>query len=176
MERLETKNLVLRKARESDLEAIYNNVWSDQEIAKTMLWEPTKTLEDAASRLERTIKYQSVYHAYFVCLKETNEPVGFAGVRKTDDGGYEESGICVARKYWGLGYGKEILGALLELSFCVLGAKRFVYGCFKDNVRSRKVALRFGFEYINSYEITREHDGVTFVVDSYELTKDKYCG
>ena len=71
MERLETKNLVLRKATENDQEAIWKNIWQDEAIAKWMYWQPTKTYEEAVDRLERTIKYQSGNHACFVVIGET---------------------------------------------------------------------------------------------------------
>ena len=39
---LETERVVLRKAKESDLEAIYKNVWSRDELAEKMLWKPNQ--------------------------------------------------------------------------------------------------------------------------------------
>lgn len=171
MERIETKNLVLRKAKPSDLEAIYKNIWSDESVAQTMLWTPTRSLEDAVSRLERTIKYQSENYGYFVCLKDTDEPIGFGGIGKISDGYYEERGICIARKYQGRGYGKEVLGALLDLVFDHLDGDKCLYGCFSENIRSRNVALHFGFEYFESMDMTREWDHKTFTVDYYTLSK-----
>ena len=86
MDRIETKNLVLRKAKESDLDAIYRNIWSDSSVAETMMWKPTENYKEAVrlfgkeavDRMKRTMVYQSQYPAFFVCLKETDEPIGFA--------------------------------------------------------------------------------------------------
>ncbi len=174
MTRIETANLVLRKAKPSDLNAIYNNIWSDEEIASTMLWTPTHSLDDAKSRLERTIKYHAENDVYFVCLKEIDEPIGLAGIGKISDGYYEERGICIARKCQGRGFGKEVLGALLNLVFNYLNGEKFLYGCFKDNIRSKNVALHFGFEYFESMDVTREWDNKTFTVDYYTLSKETY--
>ena len=69
MESLITENLILRKAKLTDLELIWKNVWSDEQIAENMLWKVTKTREEAVERLNRTIKYQADNYAYFVCLK-----------------------------------------------------------------------------------------------------------
>ena len=52
-----TENLKLRKAKKDDLQLIWKNVWQDEEIAKNMLWEVTKTEEKAHIRLEKTITY-----------------------------------------------------------------------------------------------------------------------
>lgn len=174
MERLETKNLVLRKATEKDLDAIWKNIWQDDSIAKWMYWQPTKTHEDAVDRLERTIAYQASNHAYFVCLKETDEAIGFAGIKEVEPQVFEESGICVATKYQNRGYGKEILKALMELAFVEFGGEKFVYACMHDNERSRKVCRKFGFHYSYSKEEVRQWDGAQFVNDFYYLMRDEY--
>jgi len=153
MNTLITDNLILRKAKTTDLEKIYQNIWSDFDIAKTMLWEPTKTKEDAIDRLHRTIEYQKNNYAYFVCLKSTDEPIGFAGIKEVEHGIYEESGICIAVKYQGNGYGKEVVKALKHLIFVELKGKNFLYGCFSTNEKSRKVCLSQGFKYLNSVEV-----------------------
>lgn len=47
IEKIETEHLILRKAGESDLYNIWNNVWRDEQIAATMLWQPTYTIDEA---------------------------------------------------------------------------------------------------------------------------------
>ena len=93
--KIETDRLVLRKAKPSDLDNIYNNVWSDSSIADNMLWEVTKSKKDANDRLNRTIKYQNNHYAYFVCLKDTDEAIGFVGIFEKEEDIYEDTGICI---------------------------------------------------------------------------------
>ena len=169
-----TDRLIIRKAKLDDLDDIYNNIWSDENIASTMLWKVTKTKEDAIKRMERTIKYQSENYAYFICLKDTNEAIGFSGIKEIDKDIYEDSGICIATKYQGMGYAKEVVSAFLDLVFNKLCGKRFIYGCFKTNEKSRNVCLGLGFKYLNTDEITREHDNKIFSVDHYYLDKEMY--
>ena len=100
--KLVTKNLVLRKAREDDLDSIWKNVWINENLNRMMFWEVTKTEEEAKDRLRRTIAYQHFTNNFFVCLKETDEAIGFAGVRQVDlNGGFEDSGIVIAEEYQG---------------------------------------------------------------------------
>ena len=174
MEKLITENLILRKARHEDLEKIWKNIWNDEEIAETMLWKPTKKYEDAVERLSRTIKYQENNYAYFVCLKENDEPIGFAGIKEKEVGIYEDSGICIARKYQGKGYGKEVVKVLKYLVFEELNGNRFLYGCFKNNEKSRKVCISQGFKYLNSGNTIREWDNKEFIVDYYYFDKEMY--
>ena len=174
MERIETKNLVLRKATENDLEAIWKNIWQDESIARWMYWQPTKAYEDAVDRLQRTIRYQSENYAYFVCLKEIDEAIGFAGIKEVEPNVFEESGICVATKCQNLGYGTEILQALMKLAFEEFGGEKFIYACMHENERSRKVCQKFGFHYSHSQEEVRQWDGAQFVNDFYYLMREEY--
>ena len=166
-DRLETEHLILRKAREDDLEAVWKNIWSDSEISKTMLWQVTETLEDAKDRLNRTIEYHKTHYAYFVCLKDTDEPIGFAGIKEIFYTEYEETGICIARKCQNRGYAKEVVNALKKLIFEDLRGSRFYYSCFHENERSRKVCLALGFKYYNTVEHIREWDQYKHLSDAY---------
>ena len=176
---LDTPRLRLRKARRDDLDAIRRNVWSDASLAETMLWTPTLTREDAEARMTRTLAYQAGYPAYFVCLRDTDEPIGFAGVWEKEPGAWEESGICVAAAHQGRGYGRELLAALVELVFAGFGGKVFRYECFRDNLRSAALCRGLGFMYRSSADGVRERDGYRYVCDTYELTremwKQSYC-
>ena len=52
------KNINLRKAKLSDLEAIFNNVWKDKGLLKYTVWRTSGNLEEARDRLLRNIEYQ----------------------------------------------------------------------------------------------------------------------
>ena len=173
IDRIETKHLILRKAKDTDLLQIWHNVWEDTRLAKTMLWKPTLTLVDAKARLERTKAYQSEHFGYFVCLKETDEPIGFGGVREIEQGVYDETGICIAIAYQGRGYGKELLEALIGLVFDELGGTKFTYGCFHENAVSASLARSCGFVYTHSKPGLREIDGYAYCCDCFELTKNE---
>ena len=127
MDYLEGKNIILRKANQNDLDNIFNNIWSDDEIAKYMFWEPTKKYDDAIDRLNRSIEFQKNNYAYFVALKDTDETIGFCGIREIDNKVYAETGLCIASKYQGRGFGKELLKLLLVLVFNKLNANKFIY-------------------------------------------------
>ncbi len=174
IDRLETKNLILRKAKVEDLDLIWKNIWYDRHIAENMLWEVTISLEEAKKRMERTIKYQSEHYAYFVCLKTNDEAIGFCGVNEQEKGIYEESGICIATKYQGRGYGKEVVSALKDLVFSKLKGERFIYGCFQSNEKSKKVCLSQGFKYLKSESHVREYDKMKYISDYYYLDKEMY--
>ena len=169
--RLETARLVLRKARKDDLEAIWQNVWSDAEVAQTMLWQPTLTREEALRRMERTISLQSLHFTYFVCLKETDEPIGFGGIREVAPGVFDELGLCIARAHQRKGYGKEMLEALVSLAFDKLGGHTFLYSCFRENTPSASLCKALGFQYTHTDTGTRGWDGYPYTCDHFELKR-----
>lgn len=174
MNRIETKNLVLRKAVLSDLDKIYRNVWADAELAEYMFWKPTPTYAEAVERLNRTVIYQKENMAYFICLKETDEPIGFAGIRKECDEVYSESGICIASGYQNKGFGKEVLKALMKIAFEVLDAKQFLYSFVRQNDKSRRICMHWDFRYVSSANEYREWDSRLFTIDTYMLNRERY--
>ena len=171
-DRIETEHLVLRKAQEEDLPAIWHNVWRDGELARMMLWKPTESREAAVVRMERTMAYQKENHAYFVCLKQNDEPIGFAGITETGAGEFEETGICIAQDWQNRGFGKEVLLALVRLAFDTLGGHGFRYGCFHENLASAALCKGCGFTYSHSKEQIREWDGYAYRCDYYTLERD----
>ena len=172
IDRMETARLVLRKAEDRDLDLIWKRVWRDERLAATMLWTPTPTREEAEARLERTIAYQRDNYAYFVCLKESDEPIGFGGCREIAPGVWDETGLCIAADWQGQGYGKEMLQALVDLVFRELGGTQFRYSCFHDNAASAALCLSCGFVYVDSRPETRARDGYEYLCDCYELRAD----
>jgi RimJ/RimL family protein N-acetyltransferase len=171
---LEGEHIILRKAKEQDYRSMLKHVWSDPEVYRWMLYQPTLTEEDAIDRCHRSMEFQKDHYAYFVADKVTDEAIGLCAMKETEPGHYEESGICIGTAFQGRGYGKEVVALLLELAFKKLGAVDFRYGYYQDNVRSRKVAEYFGFEYDQTYELTRPWDGAEKVIDSCLLTREKF--
>ena len=170
---LETEHLILRKAKPGDLEAIYKNVWSDESLAKYMLWTPANSLAEAKERLEKTIDFQSKNNVFFVCLKESDEAIGFAGVMPNTDepGVYNDCGICIAAKFHGKGYGKEVVKALARLIFEELQGTKFHYSCFKENTRSAALCESLGFKYLGIAKKFRKRDNLEYDSKEFELNK-----
>lgn len=171
---LSLEHLFLRKAKMSDLDLIWHNVWQDEGLNELMFWQTTKTFNEAKDRLRRTIEYQSNHYAYFVCLKSNDEPIGFAGVIEVSDKVYEDSGICIAQRYQGLGYGKEVVEGLKMLVFDRLKGDRFLYSCFRENKISANLCRSLGFTYLKSKVMVRPHDQKEFITDYYYFDRGMF--
>lgn len=166
--KLETEDLVLRKAKFEDWEALYHNLWKHAESAKYMLWTPTKNKEEAIDRMNRTIAFQKIEkYTFVVCLKETGEAIGNAGMKDLGDGVYEETGIALGPNYVRKGYGRQILNALTDEAKR-MGATRFLASNRVKNEASRGLQLACGFSFDHlSEEKTDQRTGEKYFVENH---------
>lgn len=170
-EKLETKELILKKAAMEDANDMYRNIWSEEESARYMLWTPIKSMEEAVDRMSKTIEFQKDRIAYCVYEKQSGQAIGFAGMKEIDDGVYEDSGIAIGTKFVGRGYGKQILMALVDYCFEELAAIRIVCSCWTENIASKKMQLSCGFQYSQSKAMTDKRNGLDYTLDFYELAR-----
>ncbi len=163
---METEDIFLGKAKFEDLPALYRNVWSRAETARYMAWRVSRTEEDAAKRMLKTIEYQKSHDAFLVYLKVTGEAIGYAGVEEIAPGVFGETGIALAPEYTGKGFGKQVLTLLLE--FCAeKGGKEFRYSCRSGNAAAKGLARSMGFEYVCSEERTDPRNGEPYSLEYY---------
>ena len=173
-DKLVGEKVVLRKARLDDLELMYDRVWSDARVAKYMLWEVNESLEEAKDRLKRTIEYHKDHYAYFITLKDIDEPIGFVGFKEIESGVFEDTGAALGCDFHGKRYAKEAVALLLNLMFNELGAHKVILSCFNVNEASRRLILSLGFTYFKDGKIIREHDNQEFDIEFYCLNKEDY--
>lgn len=166
---LETKDLIIDKAKFSGWEGMYRNVWSHAESAQYMMWNITDSEEKAKIRIQKTIDWQKEHDTFNVYEKSSGEPIGFAGVEKLAPEKYGETGICLGPKYVHKGYGRQILNALIEYCRKEYGAKEFIYSTREKNIPSVKLAEAFGFKLIGSEIKTDERNGNQYKYLRYSL-------
>lgn len=147
---IETDGLILDKAKFSDWEGMYHNVWSHPESAKHMLWNVTTNENDAKTRIQRTIEFQKSHDTFLVYEKTSGMPIGFAGIEEKAPTVYGETGICLGPDYVGRGLGKQILQALIQYCREHFGATEFIYSSREKNEVSNRLALSQGFTLIAS--------------------------
>ena len=160
---IETKDLILDKAKQEDWLPMYKNVWSRPETFRYMGIENSPSEAEAQARMERTIAFQQGRESYTVYLKSTREAIGFTGLAPLEGDTWEETGICIGPDFWGRGYGWQILQALISRAK-ELGAKEFVYSSWEDNQASRALAAKAGFKQYGAEHHVREHDGREFTL------------
>jgi RimJ/RimL family protein N-acetyltransferase len=76
------------------------------------------------------------------------EPIGFQCVRADGfaDSRRVDTGSWLGQRFHGRGYGTEMRTAILDLAFAGLGARLAGSGYAEDNLQSRGVSLKLGYE------------------------------
>lgn len=166
---IETKNLILDKAKFSDWKEMYYNVWSQPESARYMEWSITTNEEAAKIRIAKTIAFQKEHDTYLVYEKSSGKAIGFAGVEKLEPYIYQEAGICLGPNYVGKGFGKQILQRLIQYCKEQFGAKEFVYSTRDENTASNRLAKSYGFSMISSTAKIDGKDGHHYNLLQYKL-------
>lgn len=166
---LETKDLFLDKAKYSDWEAMYRNVWSQPESAKYMAWNVTTSEQDAKIRIQKTIDFQKTHDTYLVYKKANSEAIGFAGIERLGLHIYQEAGICLGPEFAGKGYGKQVLLCLIRYCKEAFGAKEFIYSTRDNNMASIGLAHSLGFQLIRTEENEDKRNGQLYIIQKYSL-------
>lgn len=169
---METKDLILGKAKYEDWKPMYCNVWSRPETAEHMKWKVTAGEDAARERIERTIIWQETHDSWLVYEKSSGQAVGFAGVKEVRPHVYEETGIALGPEYVGKGYGKQVLQLLLE--YCISsGGEAFYYSTRAANLPSKALALSCGFVYQHTEQKTDERNGKPYALETYKKNLKK---
>ncbi len=166
---LETKDLILKKPQYDDWKDMYINLWSQDESAKYMMWRPIHSEEEAMERMRKNIRFiEDGELKWFVYEKKSGQAIGFAGMEKVYEGTYKENGIAIGPAFTKKGYGKQIIGALVNEAFNHLGACIFIASCRRQNLASKGMLVSYGFEYKSSQDKMDLRTGEPYVLDYYE--------
>lgn len=147
--KLESKRIILRPLLLEDAEHIFKSWTSDSEVAKFMIYDIHKSVDDTREWLtlvQQNINSDQVYDWGFV-LKETGELFGSGGIYFKKDLGCFELGYNIMKKYWGQGLTTEAGKVILEFAINTLGQKKFFCRHAIDNIGSQKVMIKLGFKY-----------------------------
>ena len=169
---IETKDLILRRGAFDDWKAMYENVWRHPQTARYMLWDVTTSEEDARARMERTIRWQSEHHAYFVEEKSSGQCIGFAGFIELAPGVYEDTGVALGPDFVGRGYGKQVLNGLLSIAFDQLNGQVFIGSARPENAASIALQRSCGFHYTHSESRTDPRNGDEYTLNFYEKRRN----
>lgn len=143
--RIETERLILRQWTMDDIDDMVEGL-NNINVTKWLAGAPFPyTVNDAKEFIQRTID-NNLYN-FAIVLKSENKAIG--GTQLTNVSLYNGTaggGIWINEKYQGFGYGTEAFGARIKYAFEVLGLRRLENGYFKENEKSHKMQLKFGYK------------------------------
>ena len=144
---VETKRLLLREIDLLDAQDI-NEYASDIEVTKFTVWGPD-SIEETKMFIKEVVKNQRIEsrtdYDFGIVLKESNKLIGTGSIIVDDLNNKEGSmGYCINKKFWGEGYGTELLEGMKKLSFKLLKLHRIYALVDPENIASIRVLEKSG--------------------------------
>lgn len=169
---LETKRLLLREWESSDAPEMYL-LNSDPEVIKYTGDVPFKNVEETKQLILNYDHYEKFKMGRLtVLLKETNEYLGWCGLKYLVDMNEVELGYRFHKKYWGNGYATEACIACLEYGFENLKLKRIIGQVLKENVASVRVLEKIGMHF-EKEEIFHDAPGVVYSIEKKQFKPEQ---
>ena len=147
----ETERLIIRRFREEDAQALYEN-HADDEVRK---WFPNECYADLEEALDAIrffagcVDKGQLPFVLGVELKQTGELIGDTGVSAVEGKPDEtEIGYCIGQKYRGKGYAAELLDAVSAYISSRFGVRRIFGRVVHGNDASAKVLEKSGYQFV----------------------------
>lgn len=146
---METERLILRPWEMTDAAVLFQYA-SDPRIGPNAGWPPLKDIEESQKIIELIL---SNWGFFAIVLKETNEIVGCINILIGESSNFEiaadegELGFWIGVPHWGKGYVTEAIEEMLDYGFEDLELEKIWCGYFSDNIRSKIVQEKCGFQY-----------------------------
>lgn len=156
MQTIETQRLILRPFAETDLGAFYL-LGTVPEVIRYAQPKPYASMAEALEMMRKAPLHDYATYGYgrFACVwKESNQVIGFSGVKYLPQHGETELGYRFLPLYWGMGLATEAGAASIDFAREQLGLKRLVGHVHADNPASAHVLQKLGF----TLESTQQFD------------------
>ena len=142
--RLETKRLILRELRESDLDAMAE-IMGDPDVARYIAPAPM-TRDESWRSMASTLGHWMLrgYGAWAVETKDTHEMIGRVGMINPEGWPALEIGWTLGKRHWGKGYATEAAAAAMRFAFLTQPVDRLISCIDPENRSSQAVARRIG--------------------------------
>ncbi len=157
----ETERLVLRESVIADAPDLYE-MNSDPEVMKYTGDIPFQSVAET----ENLIRYYKDYEKYgygrwTTILKESDEVIGYCGLKYLEDIKETDLGYRWKKKHWGKGYATEAGKACLQFGFEQLGLEQIIAQVLADNKASVRVLEKLGMTYWKQLH-TEENPGLLY--------------
>jgi len=141
---LATERLILRRARVSDAEAIFEEYAQDPEVSRHLVWKPHRSPRDTSEFLkECEARWRAGEELSWVIVARGGErPFGMIACRLL--GRAAEIGYVIGRRAWGRGYATEAARAVVDWVSGQAGIFRVGAFCDTGNPASARVLEKIG--------------------------------
>lgn len=174
MKILETKRMILRQWKVSDLDDLYEYA-RNPNVGPNAGWEPHKNKVITREILQSFIEKDEVRA---IVYKENNKVIGSIGVHydaKRNGANARMIGYVLSESYWGKGLMSEAVKEVIKYLF--EEEKYDVISCYHYpfNLRSKRVIEKCGFKYEGTLRLSSKiFDGSVHDDVCYSITREEY--
>jgi ribosomal-protein-alanine N-acetyltransferase len=161
---IETERLILREMISSDEEGMFE-LDSNPEVHRFVGKSPVTLIDESRLMIEniRTQYAENGIGRWAVILKETNEFIGWSGIKLIKDTinnhqNFYEIGYRFIQKHWGKGYATEAGLAFVDYAFNEMKIENLYAYADAGNINSRHILEKLGMHYVNSFEYDGEEE------------------
>lgn len=160
---LETQRLYLREFINSDGFHFYylNN---DPEVIKHTGNKAFQSLDEANNFIENYSDYsQNGFGRWAVCLKETDEFLGWCGLKQEKE--VIDLGFRFYKKHWNKGFATEAAKACVNYGFLKLKLPKIIGRVYVQNTASIRVLKKCNFKFEKRFEYDKK-SAVLYIIEN----------
>ena len=178
MKTIETERLILREWRLEDLDDFHESA-KDPNVGPMAGWEPHPSKKESLRVLNSYIADDG---RWAIVLKENGKAIGSIRIYPDENRGSfsERNGAklisyFLSFDYWNNGYMTEAVKRVIKYAFDELNVELLTVFHTTQNVRTRRVIEKCGFQYETTIEQgCKNYDGQTFDSICYSIIKTDY--
>ena len=170
-------DVMFRPTEKQDLELLHT--WEND--SELMMYSRSRPLNfpnmaQLEKQFEERLKEEK-HQRLIIELVDTKKPIGIARLEQRDWGNVKTGHIrtYIAKKeLWGKGLGRQIIVALLEMTFMQLNAERCDAGSVEYNSRAHKTLMWCGFKKSGTYRKIHYVNGRKWDHFYFDLLREEY--
>lgn len=171
---LESERLILRKVCLEDAESYYRNLGSSEAVTRGMLWNPHQDISESVASIEKTLRRYGEGRCYrwAVTQKGSDELIGIMELLRFNEADCSCSfAYMLAERFWGQGYGSEVLRMAFRFAFEELGVEVIRADHFADNPASGGAMRKAGMWCIGTENGKYIKNGIAHDAVAYEIRR-----
>lgn len=124
-----------------------------------------ESVEEAGAFLAKYDHYEKYgFGRWAVISKETNEYLGWCGLKYSSDEDEFDIGFRFHRRFWNKGFASETARACIQLGFEKFNMETIVGRAMKENLASIRVLEKCGLSFLSDYQFDDE-EGVIYSIN-----------
>ena len=165
---IETSRLLLKEMSEDDVQDLFD-LNNDPEVMRYTGDKSFESIEEALIYIEN---YQHIYQKYScgrlsLFNKETNEYLGWCGLKYLDQKNETDLGYRLKKNFWGKGFATEAASACLDDGFNRLQLDCIFATAMKENTPSINIFKKLGLKYLKDQDCGCQ-PGVIYAITKQE--------